>query len=253
MNGWVAVPSVLSAEAMAVAGWDALTVDMQHGTADYSDLLKLLPIIEKSGTVPIVRVPWLDEASIMRVLDAGALGIIAPMINTVADATRLVAACRYPPDGNRSFGPIRARLAHSGYTVEEANRQIVPFAMIETQQAVENLDAILAVPGLGGVYIGPADLSLSYGFAPGFDRKEPEIIKVILHILETCKAAQTRCALHCGSLTYALEMVEAGFSMVTVGSDARFIEGCANEIVRGFRTSRSDSPQRNMANQYGRY
>lgn len=235
VNGWIAIPSVLSVEAMASAGWDALTVDMQHGTADYSDLLTILPVIEKSGAAPIVRVPWLDEAAIMRALDAGALGIIAPMINTADDAKRLVSACRYAPMGSRSFGPVRARLAQSGYTVERANEQVLPFAMIETREAVENLDDILAVPGLGGIYIGPADLSLSFGFAPGFDRQEPEMIERILDIKDRCARAQIKCALHCGSVEYATKMADAGFSMVTIGSDARFVESQATATVSAFQ------------------
>lgn len=249
LNGWIAVPSVLSVEAMAVAGWDALTVDMQHGTADYSDLLSILPVIEKSGAAPIVRVPWLDEAAIMRALDAGALGIIAPMINTAADAARLVSACRYPPLGSRSFGPVRARLAHTDYNVEAANSEIVPFAMIETREAVENLDEILSVPGLGGIYIGPADLSLSHGFAPGFDREEPEMVALISKIQKRCSQLQIPCGVHCGSLSYATKMAEAGFSLVTIGSDARFVETAARSTVAGFRekvlelkTEKSGSP-----------
>ena len=237
LNGWIAVPSVLSTEAMAAAGWDALTVDMQHGTADYSDLLTILPVIEKSGAAPIVRVPWLDEAAIMRALDAGALGIIAPMINTRADAERLVSACRYPPTGSRSFGPIRARLAHPGYGVESANEEIVPFAMIETREAVDNLDQILSVPELGGVYVGPADLSLSFGHPPGFDWDEQEMVDRILGILDRCRLAQVPCALHCGRVDYASKMAAEGFSMVTVGSDARFIETLASSIVETFHGS----------------
>lgn len=160
LNGWIALPSPLAAEAMMRAGWDSATIDLQHGTADYADLLSLLPIIEKAGAAPLVRVPWLDEAAIMRALDAGALGIIAPMIETAADARRLVAACFYPPLGSRSFGPIRARLARGDTYGAIANTEILPLAMTETRKAVENLDEILAVPGLGGIYIGPADLSL---------------------------------------------------------------------------------------------
>ncbi len=235
INGWIAVPSILSVEAMAVAGWDALTVDMQHGTADYAGLLTLLPVIEKSGAAPIVRVPWLDEGSIMRALDAGALGIIAPMINTAEDAARLVAACRYPPLGNRSFGPVRARLAQTGYTVDAANTQVIPIAMIETCEAVDKLDDILSVEGLGGIYIGPADLSLSFGFSPGFDREEPEMLDLITDIQKRCESKNIPIAIHCGTPEYAARMVNSGFSMVTVGSDARFIEIAASSIVTKFR------------------
>lgn len=235
VNGWIAAPSPITVEAMASASWDTLTVDLQHGTADYSDLLAILPVIEKSGAAPLVRVPWLDEASIMRALDAGALGIIAPMINTAADAQRLVSACLYPPNGERSFGPIRARFAHKGYSVSSANNEVVPFAMIETREAVENLKDILAVQGLGGIYIGPADLSLAHGFPPGFDREEPEMVDLIASILSAANEAHIRCGIHCGSAHYARRMAEKGFSLVTIGSDTRFIEAAAASTVCEFR------------------
>lgn len=239
VNGWIAAPSPIAVEAMASAPWDTLTVDLQHGTADYSDLLAILPVIEKSGAAPMVRVPWLDEASIMRALDAGALGIIAPMINTAADAQRLVSACFYPPKGERSFGPIRARFAHKEYSVSSANNGIVPFAMIETREAVANLKDILAVQGLGGIYIGPADLSLAHGFPPGFDREEPEMVDLIASILSAANEAQIRCGIHCGTAHYARRMAEKGFSLVTIGSDTRFIEAAAASVVCEFRETNS--------------
>lgn len=233
-NGWLAVPSVLAVEAMAAAGWDALTVDMQHGTADYSDLLSMLPVIEKSGIAPLVRVPWVDEAAIMRALDAGALGIIAPMIETAADAARFVSACRYPPEGGRSFGPVRARLTWGPDYPSRANREVVTLAMIETRSAVDSLEEILKVPGLNGVYIGPADLGSAFGFGPGFDRQEPEMLDLIEHIRRSAQAANLVCCLHCGSASYARQAAARGMNMVTIGSDARFIEAGATQAVSEF-------------------
>lgn len=235
VNGWIAVPSVISAEAMGKAGWDTLTVDMQHGTADYSDLLSILPVIERWGTVPLVRVPWPEPAWVMRALDAGALGIIAPMIEGPEDAAEFVSMCRYPPDGARSFGPIRARLVHGDGYAKTANREILPIAMIETRSALEQLDDILAVPGLGGIYIGPADLSLSLGFPPGFDREEPEMLEVIERILGSCREADVPACIHCGSPAYARRMADKGFSLTTISSDARFVEHGAVTTVKTFR------------------
>lgn len=239
LNGWIALPSPLAAEALMQGGWDSITIDLQHGTADYADLLSLLPIIEKAGAAPLVRVPWLDEAAIMRALDAGALGIIAPMIETAEHARRLVAACLYPPMGARSFGPIRARLAQSEIYAEtgRANTEIVPFAMIETRAAVDHIDAILAAPGLGGLYIGPADLALSHGYLPGFDREEPAMLELLDFILARCTAAGLPCGLHCGAPAYAARMAGRGFALLTVGSDARFLEAGARAATTGFRTA----------------
>lgn len=237
LNGWIASPAIITAEAMAAAGWDSLTIDLQHGTADYASLLTLLPVIQRAGIAPLVRVPWMDEGIVMRVLDAGAMGVIAPMIESPEDAARLVSACRYPPDGGRSFGPIRARLAWGNDYPQRANAEIVSFAMVETRRGVEALDEILTVPGLGGIYIGPADLSLSHGFAPGFDRREPEMLEVILGILERCRARGVRCCLHCGTPEYAAEMAAKGFSLVTVSSDARFVELGAAAAVAKFQQS----------------
>jgi 4-hydroxy-2-oxoheptanedioate aldolase len=237
LNGWIALPSPLAAEAMMQAGWDSVTIDLQHGAADYADLLSLLPIIEKADVATLVRVPWLDEAAIMRALDAGALGIIAPMIETAADARRLVSACLYPPLGARSYGPIRARLARGDAYGNVANTEIMPLAMIETRNAVENLEEILAVPGLGGIYIGPADLSLAYGFSPGFDREEPEMLDLIMRILKRCMAAELPCGLHCSAPAYAVRMRSKGFALLTVGSDARFLEAGARTAVADFRAT----------------
>jgi 4-hydroxy-2-oxoheptanedioate aldolase len=235
INGWIAAPPIITAEAMAAAKWDALTVDLQHGTADYASLLAMLPVIERSGAAPLVRVPWLDEGIVMRVLDAGAMGVIAPMIESPEDAARLVAACTYPPEGRRSFGPIRARFAWGDDYPSWANDEVVLLAMVETRGGVEALDEIVTVPGLAGIYIGPSDLSISHGYSPGFDRQEPEMQEVISSILEKCQTAGIRCCLHCGTVAYAVSMAERGFSMFTVGSDARFVEAGAKEVVDTFR------------------
>lgn len=237
VNGWIAVPSVISAEAMASAGWDSLTVDLQHGTSDYRDLLAVLPVIERAGITPMVRVPWLDEAAVMRALDAGAMGIIAPMIETADDARRLVHACRYPPEGGRSFGPIRARFAWGDGYAATANDRVMTFAMVETASAVRNLDAILAVEGLTGIYIGPSDLSLSHGFPPGFDKTEPEVLALIQDIQRRAAAAGRIAALHCGSAAYAARAIGWGMNLVTISSDARFVELGAKDTLAGFRAA----------------
>ena len=186
-NGWLSVPSTASAEAMAHVGWDSLTIDMQHGLNDYQTSISMVQAISNSQSVPFVRVPWNEPSIIMKTLDLGVMGIIAPMINTKKDCENFVSYCKYPPIGKRSFGPIRAQLVHGEDYYENANSNILCFAMIETDEAVKNLDEILSVPHLTGVYIGPADMSSSYGLQPKFDVKEDPIFSNIKLIAKKAK------------------------------------------------------------------
>ena len=233
VNGWLSMSGILSTEIMARAGWDSLTIDMQHGTADYADMLAMLAVIQQTPTVPMVRARWNDPAHIMQILDAGALGVICPMIESVDDAARFVSCCRYPPQGTRSFGPIRARYCWGEGYVAGANDAILPIAMIETKSALENLEQILRIDGLGGIYIGPVDLGMALGYPPGLDRREPGFIEVVEHILAEAKRCGVPVGIHCGGPEYAKEMAKKGASLVTAGTDARFVEiGCA-QAMRG--------------------
>ena len=179
VNAWLSIPNSFTAEAFGKMGWDAITIDMQHGQSDYSSSIPMLQALSSSSSTPMVRVPWYEPGIIMRMLDLGVLGIIAPMINTKEDCEKFVSYCYYPPIGQRSFGPMRAQLIHGSSYFEKANENILSFAMIETQQAVDNLDDILSVPNLTGVYIGPADMSSSYGMKPQFDVKEDPVFSNI--------------------------------------------------------------------------
>jgi len=152
--GWLSVSHGFTAEVMARQGFDALCVDMQHGTTDMSDVWPMLQAISQTETVPVVRVPWNDPATIMKALDLGAYGIIVPLINTADDAAKAVAACRYPPVGMRSSGPVRAVHYGGSDYLAKANDEIVVMAMIETKEGLANLDAICATKGLDAVY-GP--------------------------------------------------------------------------------------------------
>jgi len=169
INGWLSVPSSFSAEVMAHTGWDSLCIDTQHGMIDFQTAFSMMQAISTTGVTPIVRVPWNEPAAIMKCLDAGAFGVICPMINTRADAERLVATCRYPPAGFRSCGPTRAALYGGGDYQAKANETIVVFAMIETAEAVANLDSILSTPGLDAIFIGPNDLAISMGLPNSLD------------------------------------------------------------------------------------
>ncbi|RXV67695.1 2,4-dihydroxyhept-2-ene-1,7-dioic acid aldolase [Burkholderia stabilis] len=235
INGWLAIPSAFSAEAMAHQGWDALTVDLQHGVIDYQTAVAMFAAISTTDTVPMARVPWNDPGILMKVLDAGAYGVICPMVNTADEARRLVAATRYPPLGQRSLGPIRAQFYAGADYPTRANDTVVVLAQIETAEALGNLDAILAVDGLDGVYIGPADLSLSLGCRPTFDDVDPPVVEAIARIRTAAHAAGKAVCIHNGSADFAAQRIRQGFDLVTISSDVRLIAAGAQAIVRDVR------------------
>ena len=235
VNGWLAIPNSFSAEVMAHQGWDTLTIDLQHGVIDYAGMVTMLQAISTTPVVPIVRVPWLEPGIIMKSLDAGAYGIICPMVSTREDAQRLVAYTNYAPRGTRSFGPVRALLYGGADYAQHANYTVVRFAMIETAQALDNLDAIMSVEGLDAVYIGPSDLSLALGCRPVFDDVDPPVAQAIDHILERARAHGLQAGVHNGAPEVALGRVAKGFRFVTVGSDARLMAGAAQQALAKMR------------------
>ena len=243
INGWLAIPSGVSAEGMAHQGWDSLTIDMQHGLVDYTNAVPMLQAISTTETVPLARVPWLEPGIIMKALDAGAYGIICPMINSREDAERFVGACRYAPQGYRSFGPTRALLYAGADYPEHANETVLAIAMIETAQALENLEAIVSTPGLDGIYIGPADLALSLGHKPKFDHTEPELLEPIERIMTAAKAHGVVPGIHCGSAAYARRMIDLGFQLVTLLSDQRLLMAAAKSIVEETRGAGAAEPK----------
>ncbi len=235
INGWLAIPSGFSAETMAHQGWDSLTIDLQHGLIDYQAAVTMLQAISTTETVPLARVPWLEPGIIMKMLDAGCYGIICPMVNTRADAESLVEACRYAPQGRRSFGPARALLYAGADYPEHANHTVLALAMIETEQALGNLDDIMSTPGLDGIYIGPSDLSLSLGCVPTLDPTEPRVTKAIEAVLAAAQKHGVVPCIHCGSTARAKQMIELGFRLVTILGDARLLAAAAKQAVDEMR------------------
>jgi 4-hydroxy-2-oxoheptanedioate aldolase len=236
VNAWLHIPHSYLAEVISRVGFDAVTCDMQHGLVDDSGLLTMLTAISTTTAVPMVRVPALDPAVIGRVLDAGALGVICPMINTPEDAARLISSCRYAPQGWRSFGPNRASFFGADY-VQEANRVVVPFAMIETAQAIENLEAILSTEGMRAVYVGPADLALSLGCAPRVDPTERIVVDAIDHIVQRARAKNIIAGIHTGSVEGASTMVDKGYQLVTLSSDRVMLETMARNLLGDLRAT----------------
>jgi 4-hydroxy-2-oxoheptanedioate aldolase len=235
VNGWLAIANGFSAETMAHQGWDTLTIDLQHGVVDYPAMVTMLQAISTTPTVPIVRVPWLEPGIIMKSLDAGAYALICPMVNTREDAQKFVAWTHYAPKGTRSFGPVRALLYGGADYPQHANDTIVRFAMIETAQALDNLDAILSVEGLDAVYIGPSDLSLALGCRPVFDDVDPPVAQAIDHILARATAHGVKAGVHNGVAEGALARIQKGFRFVTISSDARLMAAGSQQVLAKMR------------------
>jgi 4-hydroxy-2-oxoheptanedioate aldolase len=238
LNGWCSIGNPFTAEIMAAQGFDSITVDMQHGALDYSDLLPMLQAMRASGATLMARVAWLDPSHVMKALDAGCEGVICPMVSTADEAARLVSYMRYPPDGTRSFGPTRAVFAHGEGYADSANATVMAFAMIETAEGLANLESIVATPGLSGIYVGPSDLTLSVSagnLPPGLDREEPEMQAHLQAIAVACQRQGRIAAIHCGTAGYAAKAIGWGYRMVTIGGDVRYLSAGAAEAVAAFR------------------
>jgi 4-hydroxy-2-oxoheptanedioate aldolase len=191
---------------------------MQHGLADYGAMVSMLQAISTTDATPIVRVPWNEPGIIGRVLDAGAMGVVIPMVNSVAEARAAVAACRYHPDGARSFGPLRATLYGGADYYQHANREVACIPMIETREAIGGLDDILDVVGIDAVYVGPADLAITYGLPPGVENPDPDYQAALAKVVGGCRARGIAPGIH-SSGQVASTRVAQGFQMVTASSD----------------------------------
>lgn len=242
LNGWLHIPSAFAAEVMAHAGWQSLTIDMQHGLVDYGAAVSMLQAIATTPVIPLARVPWNEPGTIMKMLDAGCYGIICPMIDSRPACEAFVGACRYPPHGYRSFGPVRALLYAGQDYAAHANDTVIAMAMIETREAVERLDDILRTPGLDAIYIGPSDLSQSFGYAPRLDPVEPEMVHVIEQITAAAREKGVVVGMHTGSVEYAQRMAAQGMQFLTVASDARLMAAKAADVTAAFRSVVSDQP-----------
>jgi len=241
LNGWCSIPSSFSAEIMAHQGFDSITIDMQHGLIDYQVATTMLQAISTTSVIPLTRVPWNDPGRLMKILDAGSYGVICPMINTAEDAAALVGACKYPPRGFRSFGPIRAKYYAGGATGgggdyhQFADEETLVIPQIETRQAIENLEEILQVPGIGAIYVGPSDLSMALGKEPRTGQSDPEVIEAKQTIVDTAKRHGIPAGLHTNSVKVALESIEQGYQLASLKSDDRFLMSRAKAEVAAMR------------------
>jgi 4-hydroxy-2-oxoheptanedioate aldolase len=232
INAWLAIPSGFSAEVMAQCGFDSVTVDMQHGVQDYQSMVQCFQAIDKYPITPLVRVPWNEPGIVGKVLDGGAWGVICPMVNTPAEAKALASACLYPPQGKRSNGPIRAAAYGDASPYQTiANDEVLVIPMIETQEAIDNIEAILDVPGVVGIYVGPSDLGMSLGLKPMMDHEEPKILAIYEMLLKATGRRGLFAGIHNATGAYAARMIGMGFRFVTLGNDSGLMARAAREQI----------------------
>lgn len=229
--------SSVTAELMAHQGYDGLLLDMQHSTLDYATMLSSLQAISTTPTVPVVRVAWNDPARVMQALDAGSLAVIAPMINSAAECAAFVAACRYAPHGQRSWGPVRATLYTGADYFDRAGEIVLPLAMIETAEAAAQAEEIAGVPGLGGIYIGPSDLSITLGLRPPAEEIEEAALTIVDAVVKKVRKAGVPVGIYAGTARFAARMIEAGCQFVVVGSDLGFVADGSRALLSAVKSA----------------
>lgn len=237
VNGWLAIPSSFSAEVMAHQGFDSLVVDLQHGAVDYQAAVSLLQAICTTPVIPMARVPWNDPAVLMKILDAGAFGVVCPMVNNAEQAEALVRACKYPPRGYRSCGPIRAKYSCGADYLDHADNNTLVIPQIETAQALDNLDRILEVPGIDAVYVGPSDLAIALGSHARSGQDDAVVLTARKKVAETCERHSKFAGIHTPSAEAAFRAVEEGYRFVTIASDERFLAAKASSEVSFIRNA----------------
>ena len=240
---WLASADPVAVEQLGGVGFDYLCLDLQHGLLDYSHVVPALQAQQRSSSIPIARAPWNEPGIIGKLLDAGVMGVIIPMVNTVEEAEQAVAACRYAPEGSRSYGPARAAAALGGRYFQDANQQVACIPMIETVTALENLDDIVKVEGIDAIYVGPADLGISLGLGPGSDNEDPSFQDALSHILSACQSAGIAPGIHAVPELVQTRLSQ-GFKMVTATSNLGAMAAGAKlhlDVANGTATSEGGS------------
>lgn len=237
LNAWSSIPAAYAAEVLGHQGVDSVTVDLQHGMVGFDTAVALFQAISSSPAVPFARASSNNLPEINKLLDAGAYGIICPMISTPDEARHFARACRYPPLGNRSFGPARGALYGGPDYFHHANHEIATLAMIETVEGLDNLEAILAVEELDGIYVGPNDLCLALGVEPNSESQEAVVQDAIARIVDACRSAGKAAGIFCSSGQAAAMRARQGFNFVTPGNDAALLGKILRKEVADSRNS----------------
>jgi 4-hydroxy-2-oxoheptanedioate aldolase len=233
---WAGIPSSLTAEIAAAAGYDYVCVDLQHGMSDEATMVSMFQATNAAGSTALARLAWNEPWMIMRALDLGASGVIVPLVGSGAEAVRAVQACRYPPDGIRSYGPIRADMVVGSSTPEELAKAALCLVMIETREGIERLEEIASTPGLDGIYIGPSDLSLALGLTLPPAGAQP-LDDAIARVRDAAHAHGLIAGMHCSSGHAARSRAAEGFQLITVGVDTSVFK---STIARELADARSD-------------
>lgn len=235
VNAWISGDSGYLTEVLSHAGFDAVTVDLQHGMFGVDGALRLLQAVSTSPSVPLVRPSSLDAALIGKLLDGGAYGVICPSIDTPEQAAQLVRACRYPPRGGRSFGPSRGLLYGGSDYVAGFEDEVIVWAMIESAQALANVEAIAQVDGIDGLYVGPNDLSLSLGLSPGSRMPEPVVAEALERVTNAAHGCGRVAGAFCADGEVGAWLAGIGYDMVTPGNDAGLLRAAAAERIAKVR------------------
>lgn len=237
VSAWLSIDSSYSAEMAGCSGVDGVLVDLQHGMAGVQAMIAMLQAISATPATPLVRVPSCDPPLLMKALDAGAYGIVCPMINSVAEAAAFVAATRYPPNGMRSFGPARGLLYGGADYFENADQMIVRLAMIETADGLAAVESICAVDGLDGIFVGPNDLGLALNKGTSSDPTDPDVIAAIDRCRTASRGLGKHAGIFCPSGTVAARRIAEGFDFVVPNSDANLLKLAIAAEVRAIRAT----------------
>jgi 4-hydroxy-2-oxoheptanedioate aldolase len=236
VSGWCGLPYPLVAELIGREGFPAVTLDGQHGLWDTASVVSAVAAIRQGGAAPIVRIPVGEFASVSRALDFGAEGVIAPMINTVADARDYVSYAKYPPVGERSWGPHRATtlagIADQKVYLREANALTVTFAMIETRTALDNAEAIAATAGIDALFLGPSDLSIALSNGAAVDPLAADVERELDRIIAAAKKAGKVMGAYCHTAERAAALAKRGVQFLAVGSDIAFLRAGASAALK---------------------
>jgi 4-hydroxy-2-oxoheptanedioate aldolase len=242
-GAWCSISSSYVVEVLGSCGFDWICIDLQHGFAAVDSLVPMVHAAAITQTPALVRVPRLDAGMIGRALDAGAAGVIVPMVNSAAEARAAVAACRYPPDGIRSWGPARLMLGDAEYSAGQANARVHCLVMVETLDAVRNLDEIVRVAGVTAVFVGPSDLAVDMGLTPRRGAIAGQHAEALAQIARTCREHGMPAGIFGGTSQAVMQYAEMGYSIVAVATDAALIRSTATEMLRGLHaTTEASSP-----------